>query len=285
MTIEQGFPGQRLHVLPRPLVQAALGRPGTRALVVTDSGYFPQAKAHGMERSHPIHEAVILVCTDGSGWCTLDGVDHPVRAGQVVVIPPGVPHAYGSKQDDPWTLWWMHLDGREVPELLGAGGPAIVRTLTEPYKAVALIEEIVEQMERDTSQASLFAAAAAAWHFLAVVSAGSSTGSAGRGVVERAKDYLQTHLAERTSVAELAAMASLSPSHFASLFRSQVGIPVLQYQTQLRMARARELLDTTDLLVAQIAAAVGYPDAFYFSRHFHSVHGTTALRYRAQSKG
>ena len=164
-------------------------------------------------------------------------------------------------------------------------GPAPVRTLTDLYRAVTLMEEIVEQMERDVSQQSLFAAAAAAWHFLAVLSTGTGTAGSRSGVIERAKEYLRAHLAERVSVAELAAMARLSPSHFATLFRSQVGLPVLQYQTQLRMARARELLDTTDLPVAAIAAAVGYPDAFYFSRQFRSVHGTTALRYRAQRKG
>jgi len=285
MTVEEGFPDQRLRVLPRPLVQTALSRPGTRSLVVTDAGHFPRASAHGIDRAQPIREAVVLLCTQGSGWCAIDGVQHRVLTGQVVIIPPGVPHSYGSKQDDPWTLWWMHLDGHELGDLLHTLGPAAVRTLAEPYRAVTLIEEILDLMERDVSQQSLFAAAAAAWHFLAVVSAGAENAVSGSSMVVRAKDYLQSHLAERASVADLAAMARLSPSHFATLFRRQVGLPVLAYQTQLRMARARELLDTTDLPVARIAAAVGYPDAFYFSRQFRSVHGTTALRYRAQSKG
>ena len=288
MSVEEGFPGQRLLVLPRPLVRTALTRPGTRALLVTDCGYFPRARAHGIQRTEPIQQAVVLVCAGGSGWCAVDGISHRVNAGQVVVIRPGVPHSYGSDQDDPWTLWWMHLDGAELPELLGAGGavgPAPVHTLSDLYRAVALLEEVVEQMERDVSQRSLFAATAAAWHFLAVLAAGTEKEGSRSGTIERAKAYLQSHLAERASVAELAAMARLSPSHFATLFRSQVGLPVLAYQTQLRMSRARELLDTTDLPVAEIAAAVGYPDAFYFSRQFRSVHGTTALRYRAQSKG
>ncbi|WP_051388982.1 AraC family transcriptional regulator [Arthrobacter sp. 35W] len=288
MVVEEGFPGQRLLVLPRPLVRTALARPGTRALLVTDCGYFPRARAHGIKRVEPIQQAVVLLCTDGSGWCSVDGVDHRVHAGQVVLVRPGVPHSYGSDQDNPWTLWWMHLDGAELEDLLGPGGavgPAPVRTLPDLYRAVALLEEIVGQMERDVSQTSLFAATAGAWHFLAVLASGTEAAGPRSGTIDRAKAYLQTHIAERASVAELAAMARLSPSHFAALFRSQVGLPVLAYQTQLRMSRARELLDTTDLSVAGIAAAVGYPDAFYFSRQFRSVHGTTALRYRAQSKG
>lgn len=270
------------------MAEKALVRAGTRALLVTDCGYFPQAQAHGLERDAPIRQAVVLVCTAGRGWCTVDGIGHPVAAGQVVVIPPGVPHSYGSEQDDPWTLWWMHLDGSELPELLdaaGAVGPAPVRTVANLFRAVALLEEVVKHMERDTSPAILFAASAAAWHFLAMLASGAGGGSQRSGVVERTRDYLQGHLAERASVADLAAMARLSPSHFATLFRQEVGLPVLQYQTQLRMSRARELLDTTDLPVAKIAAAVGYADAFYFSRQFRTVHGTTPLRYRSQSKG
>lgn len=288
VTIEDGFPGQRLLVLPRPAVRSALATPGTRALLVTDCGHFPRAKEHGVKRTQPIQQAVVLLCTGGAGWCTIDGARHAVSAGQLVVIQPGVAHSYGSKLDNPWTLWWMHLDGQEVPELLGPGGSigsTPVRTLADLYRAVALLGEIVDQMERDLSQPNLFAATAAAWHFLAVIAAATETEGASAGTIERAKDYLQQHLAERSSVAELADMARLSPSHFATLFRRQVGLPVLAYQTQLRMSRARELLDTTDLPIARIAAAVGYQDAFYFSRQFRRVHGTTALAYRAQAKG
>lgn len=68
------------------------------------------------------------------------------------------------------------------------------------------------------------------------------------------------------SVAELAAMSRLRGSHFAALFKSRTGYPALQYQTKLRMARVRELLDTTDQSIAAVAAATGFPDSFYFAR-------------------
>lgn len=63
------------------------------------------------------------------------------------------------------------------------------------------------------------------------------------------------------------------------------GVGVLCYQTRLRMARARELLDTTDLPIGEIARRLGYADPFYFSHRFRSVHGMTATEYRAQHKG
>jgi AraC family transcriptional regulator of arabinose operon len=46
------------------------------------------------------------------------------------------------------------------------------------------------------------------------------------------------------------------------------------------MARARELLDTTDQPIAAVAAATGYPDSFYFARQYKKVHGVTPFGYR-----
>lgn len=288
MTIADGFPGQRLHVLPRPVVADALRQPGTAHLVVTDCGYFPEARAHGMTRAAGIDQAIVVICVRGRGWCAVDGIEHEVRTGQVVIFPPGSPHSYGSHPDDPWTLWWLHVAGRDLPEFLQATGmttTAPVRDITDIYRAVGLIEEVVQRMGGIPTRASLIAASGAAWHLMALLSADRPTTSARGSIIEQARDYLANHLDERVSVADLATMASMSGSHFAALFRQQVGMPVLQYQTQLRMTRARELLDTTDSPVSTIAAAVGYPDAFYFSRQFRAIHGTTPLKYRAQHKG
>jgi AraC family transcriptional regulator of arabinose operon len=60
--------------------------------------------------------------------------------------------------------------------------------------------------------------------------------------------------------------AGPSPSHFSALFRAATGGGVVEYTKRLRMARARELLITSSRGIGDIAAAVGYTDAFYFSR-------------------
>jgi AraC family transcriptional regulator of arabinose operon len=101
--------------------------------------------------------------------------------------------------------------------------------------------------------------------------------------IDRAAEYLRTHIDDHVSVAELATMSRLSGPHFATLFKSRIGYPALQYQTQLRMARARELLDTTDQSITAVAA--GYPDSFHFARQFKKVHGVTPFKYRGQRKG
>ena len=275
-------------VLPRPRVREFLQQSGTAHLVVTDCGYFPHADSHGRVRHTAIGQLVVLVCVEGRGWCETPAGRFDVGPSQVVILPPGLPHAYGAVEDDPWTLWWFHVAGPDIEAFLQAAGLTAqrpVRRVSNLYQVVSLMTEVVAWMERDSTTPSLLAGAGAAWHVLTLLAADRQGAADSTDVVEQAADYLRTHLAEHVTVAELAAVASLSTSHFSALFKRQIGTPVLQYQTMLRMAKARELLDMTNGTVASIAASVGYPDSFYFARLFKKVHGVTPRDYRNQHKG
>ncbi|WP_144762604.1 AraC family transcriptional regulator [Curtobacterium sp. 9128] len=287
MLIEDGFPGQRLRVLPARRVAQALTQPGIAHLVVTDAGYFPTAQAHGKIRPEGIEQCVVLVCVLGAGRVRVAGAVHEVRRGQVVVLPPGVPHAYEANDRDPWTLWWVHVLGRDLAEFLRSSGMTAeqpVRQLRDVYRPVSLIEEIVGAMERGDTDASLLAASGAAWHLMAQLCAEQVAGANALPVIDAARDYIVAHPAEPVTVGRLAAMARMSPSHFASQFRRRVGTSPIKFQTQVRMGRARELLDTTGRSVESIATEVGYGDAFYFSRVFRAVHDETPTSYRASRR-
>ncbi len=73
-------------------------------------------------------------------------------------------------------------------------------------------------------------------------------------------------------------------SHFAAQFRRATGYSVVEYQTRVRMGRARELLDTTDRTIASVAREVGYGDPLYFSRQFRRIHGTSPRTYRERER-
>lgn len=286
--VPDGFPGQRMLVMPRPRVREFLHLDGTPRLVVTDCGYFPRAQSHGRRRLTPIPQAVVMACVDGAGWVETEAGRFAVSRGDVVVLPPGRPHSYGADADDPWTLWWFHAAGPDVETFLRRSGltaDAPVRHPGDLYRVASLLSEILQWMERDTTTTSLNLAAGAAWHALTLIAAERSRADGTQDTVEHAMAYLRGHLAEPVSVPELAAMASLSASHFSAVFKRHTGYAVLQYLTMLRMARARELLDITAQPVSSVAAEVGYPDAFYFARQFRKMHGMTPREYRNQHKG
>lgn len=261
----------------------------TSRLVVTDSGYFPCAADHLRSRPEGCQQTVVILCVDGLGWYELSEGVQLVRPGQALVLPAGSPHRYGADRESPWTIWWMHLEGSDVPALVqasGSGTAAPVLSLPDLPHAVSLVEEAVLGMERDDAPPTLQAAAGAAWHLMALLSTARFGMSVGRhDPVQVTISHLQRQFAERITVAELADLVGLSPSHFSALFRKTTGCGPREYQTRLRMMKCRQLLDTTDLPVSVIARSVGYDDPLYFSRQFRSVHGMTASDHRARAKG
>jgi AraC-like DNA-binding protein len=86
------------------------------------------------------------------------------------------------------------------------------------------------------------------------------------------------------TIAELAEIAALSPNYFLTAFRRHFGTTPIQYQQDLRMKRAKWLLDNTSLSCQTIADEVGYQDIFFFSKFFKKVVGVSPTIYRNQNK-
>ena len=282
-----GFENQRLCVVPRPLVAEALARPVTRRLVVTDAGYFPRAQRHLRVRHQGASEAIVIVCVAGSGWLELGGQRVRVSPSTSVLIPPGAPHSYGADDDEPWTIWWCHLRGSDLGDLWEAAGASIERpliSLRAVDRVTVLLDEIVTSLERDQSPARLLATAGVAWRLMTQLAVDRRLPEQGEPL-ERAMRYLEERVDGGIRVSELARLVGVSTSHLGALFRDATGGGVLAYHTALKMARARRLLDTSELHVAEIARDVGYGDPFYFSRQFSRVHGMSPTEYRLHRKG
>jgi len=282
----EGFENQRLCVVPRPLVDAALQRPVTRRLVVTDAGFFPDAEDHLRVRPEGADESILMVCTRGSGWVrTTERVG--VTPGMCVLIPARLAHSYGSSTSHPWTIWWCHVRGAESRDFavaLGAEHGAATLTLRSFDRIVALFDELVSGLERGQTPAHLLAASGTAWHLLSQIAVDRALPETGTPL-ERAMRYLADRVDATVRVGDLADLVGLSASHLSALFRQATGGGVTAHHTALKMARARGLLDTSSLGIAEVARAVGYEDPLYFSRQFRKVHGVSPSDYRSQRKG
>lgn len=229
-----------------------------------------------------------MVCTGGAGWVEVeDRKPERVESGDAVVLPPGVRHRYRADRRDPWTIWWMHVTGSAVQdfvEVIHRDTASPVVALRDVYAVVQSMEETVAAVEEDETLSMLVIAAGAASRALAQITASRLLGTgATHDRIRHVQDYLRNNLDTVFSVPELAAMAGLSTSHFATLFRASAGTSVKEYLKRLRSARARQLLMMTDLPVSQIALTVGYEDALYFSRQFRAINGVSPTEFRRQA--
>jgi AraC family transcriptional regulator len=93
-------------------------------------------------------------------------------------------------------------------------------------------------------------------------------------------DYIEQHLADNLSLAVLAAQVSLSPLYLVRAFRAAVGQPPHRYVVERRIDRARRLLATTQLPVAEIALATGFSSQSHLTNWFRRVVGVSPAAYR-----
>ena len=84
--------------------------------------------------------------------------------------------------------------------------------------------------------------------------------------VRRALDYIEAYLPDQLSIATIASVAAMSPSHFARSFKSATGEAVWAYVMRRRTERAREMLARTDLPQAIVAHRCGFSDAGHLRR-------------------
>lgn len=94
-------------------------------------------------------------------------------------------------------------------------------------------------------------------------------------VAERVIDYIEAHLHQRLTLAELAAQTGLSVPHFKVLFRATLGVPVHRYVVQRRVERAKTLLLEGRRSAAQIALDVGFAHQSHMTQWMHRLLGVT----------
>lgn len=84
--------------------------------------------------------------------------------------------------------------------------------------------------------------------------------------------YLETHYADPLALRDLAKLANMSEHRFSYRFQQTYGIRPMNFLIACRLEHAYRLLQT-DMLVKDVAAAVGYDDPLYFSRLFKKHYG------------
>lgn len=282
-----GFPQETLYVLPRNHLRRVRANPALHGLTVTDAGKFPRARLHLRRRENGCDEHVFMLCVHGAGFVSVPDVEVEVHSGEAITVPAGVPHEYGSRPDNPWTIYWMHVTGDFVPVYVPRSDTA--RTVSVPEAKisflVSLFENLFSVLSRGTSEPYLLTATSAAELILGTVyldNQGQAGVIAGGGAqeIENLISFIQDHLSERITLDILKSRSHLSVSRISQLFREMTGHAPIEFIQHQRVQRACYYLDATNDSVGQIASTVGFEDQFYFSRVFRRVTGVSPREYR-----
>jgi YesN/AraC family two-component response regulator len=89
---------------------------------------------------------------------------------------------------------------------------------------------------------------------------------------------MKEHYSEAISLESLSKSAYLSPVYLSKIFKEETGDSPINYLINMRLNKAKELLEEGDLSIKTIAKSVGYNDAYYFSKLFKKHFGVSPLK-------
>lgn len=270
-------------ISPQTLIERLQTHPLSQGLYVTAMGYYPQASRHAMSRkNHPDH--ILIYCTAGAGTLTFDGKKTAISSGDIIYLPRGSTHHYQADKTNPWTIYWLHFDG--------ALADAFCKhlNLTEQYCNIGVQSRVIRVFDgvaalRHSShnvaefiQGGHQVQALLSYIALLVRQRQPYTGKSLDW--ESIRALMQEHIHGQLDLDTLAEKAQLSKYHFAKKFKALTGESPIQYFINMKMQRACYLLDSNPRPIKQIAAELGYLDAYYFSRLFKKTIGMAPENYR-----
>lgn len=159
----------------------------------------------------------------------------------------------------------------------GAGAILFRRALTHtdivhPPAVRSLAQVLFDTLRTDAPNAPLMAHVAMALRAIVPAASREDTGAVRGGLANwqerRALAFMEQRLDQSFPVADVADACGLSVNHFSRAFRRSLGKPPHRWLLDRRIDRARELLQTTELSLADIALACGFAEQSHFTRVF-----------------
>ncbi len=276
--------------LPQWLREFLAAHPITAGLYPLSFGHYRHAKGHRMQRSE--HDNQLLIyCTEGGGEVRVNQRSLAVRPGDLVLLRNGLPHAYAADARDPWSIYWVHFDGHLSQAFVDALelSPQDPRLpLGHQSRLIGDFQQFLEARRTGYNRQAFIHASLMLQQILGAVALLRPQIKArhqGGFDLEQVHSLMQQHIHEQLDLDTLAAQVNLSKYHFAKRYKELTGTSPINHFIHLKIEYACQLLDLSDKSVKEIGYAVGYEDAYYFSRLFKKVLGLSPSQYRSSRPG
>lgn len=290
--LSQGFLGEKIMEVPKALIKKCQQNTLISNLYISRMGFYPKAANHYFQRPNGFSQAVLIYCTDGKGWITYESQKIYLKANELFLIPAGVPHTYGSDQDKPWSIYWIHIAGKNCNDMVDS---VLDLGIKKPLKAVyseeriQLFHKIFDCVFNGFVITNLLFANLSLPYFLASFISPENFSNTlqnreDESPTEKAKLYIENNFNRDVTVEEIANDVGLSLSFFSRKFKHDMGYSPIEYLNHLRIQKACQLLHFTNTRVKEIAFIVGFKDQFYFSRFFRKQIGISPSQFRKKDK-
>ncbi len=256
-------------------------------------GRYSYAAAHGVLEDHS-HGDMLEICFLESGEQTyvVGGRAYPLTGGDLFVTFPNEHHGTGHALQGKGVLYWMLLfvpkRNRAFLSLKPDEAQELVDQLLRLPRRFPAVPDIKKTLDRvfdvfDRGEGPLHAASLRNVLLRFLFDVLDSAGRNKPGIspeMQQVVRFIAENLDRPLTVRELARQVYLSQSRLKTRFKAELGIPPADYIARQKIARASELLRSTDCGVADIARALGFSTSQYFATVFRRYTGQSPSRFR-----
>lgn len=238
----------------------------------------------------------------GVGRYHIEGVVYDVKEGDLLILNPGVKHqALRSESGDMATTeFFVGFSDIKLPDypanfLPVPDGGHMIHTAGEFKQKIARLCSAMEAENMVCKEGRYFMLKSYLMQMILLVireqcATISPTGGYAfesvnkKYVVERIVTYFEEHYNEKISLDQIAENMYLSPFYISKIFKSEIGDTPIRYLINIRLERAKSLLESgNDSSIQEIAAMVGYDDAYHFSKLFKKHYGVSPSQVRKKT--
>lgn len=277
-----------------------------KTLISIDSHFMQGPRALEL---HAHHELEISCVPSGTGTYRIKDREYDIRPGDVFILPNTDYHGLSLKENERINNVVIHFDssfiwnslandldynfllvffesGRHFSHRLDRENPATPRIF-------ALMQEILQEFtqQRDGYELmvkiklqTIFAEIIRNYDYIDREQARHPLPREDVAQLNQVMQYIDNHLDSDIRLAQLAAIAHVSPAYFSTLFKRYNGLSPVEFIVHKRVQRAIELIRTTSMNMTDVAMASGFNNSTNFYKAFRKVTGRTPVSYRRDAQ-
>lgn len=233
---------------------------------------------------HPGGPYVFEYVLSGKGYVEVDGVKHPIKAGDFYIISDYSRLDYYSDFDDPYRKIYVNCRGtlnRHLCQALDLDYPYYIYPFGKGEAHIRAIHKVLCNPKLDLA-AKDTACGLIIHKMLSDLNAEiqSSERKPHVDLVYSIKTFLDERICEKITLDEVVSKFFISKTRLINLFQKEFGVSPYQYLISQRINMACSLLKNSNLSVREITEMLQFADAHYFSSFFKSKIGCSPTDYR-----
>lgn len=287
--MKEGFKGQMVISLPEDLLAKYAKDPLIGNLYIKKIGFFPKVKYHYVNKSEGCDYYTLIYCVDGKGWLEIEGKRINMIKNQYVILPADISYSFGASQGNPWTIYWVNFRGEMAANFCPSKyvmGDITPCEHSRIQDRIELFDEMYNAFSRGYTHEFMVYSSMCLGMFISsflyldqyryIKTFDTNSHRLSDSVIR----YMMENVERNISLDEFAGQFHYSVSHFSALFYKETGVSPINYFIGLKIRKACQYVELTNMKISEISTKLGFKEPAYFTRLFTKIMGQTPSEYK-----